>query len=132
MNANAKHSLIHLAHQLFDEIPQPDLVSYNTLIAAYADRGECGPVLSLFEEVRDLGLGLDGFTLSGVITACGDDVGLVRQLQCFVVMCGYDCYASVNNAVLACYSRKGFFNEAKRVFREMGRVGSGMRFHGMQ
>ncbi|KAK8468440.1 hypothetical protein PHAVU_006G029800 [Phaseolus vulgaris] len=38
-------------------------------------------------------------------------------------MCGYDCYASVNNTVLACYSRKGFFNEAKRVFREMGEGG---------
>ena len=66
---------------------------------------------------------LDGFTLSGVIIACGDDVGLVRQLHCFVVVCGYDCYASVNNAVLACYSRKGFLNEARRVFREMGEGG---------
>ncbi|TKY46703.1 Pentatricopeptide repeat-containing protein [Spatholobus suberectus] len=123
INAYAKHSLIHLAHQVFDKIPQPDIVSYNTLIAAYADRGECWPALRLFEEVRELGPGLDGFTLSGVITACGDDVGLVRQLHCFVVMCGYDCYASVNNAVLACYSRKGFLNEARRVFREMGEGG---------
>ena len=93
---------------MFDEIPQPDIVSYNTLIAAYADRGECRPALRLFAEVRELRFGLDGFTLSGVIIACGDDVGLVRQLHGFVVVCGYDCYASVNNAVLACYSRKGF------------------------
>ncbi|KAH1053863.1 hypothetical protein AAZX31_08G292100 [Glycine max] len=123
INAYAKHSLIHIARRVFDEIPQPDIVSYNTLIAAYADRGECGPTLRLFEEVRELRLGLDGFTLSGVITACGDDVGLVRQLHCFVVVCGHDCYASVNNAVLACYSRKGFLSEARRVFREMGEGG---------
>ncbi|KAK7271534.1 hypothetical protein RJT34_27509 [Clitoria ternatea] len=123
LNAYAKHSLTHLAHQLFDEIPQPDLVSYNTLIAAYADRGQCGPSLRLFQEVRQVGLDPDGFTLSGVITACGDDVVLVRQLHCFVVLCGYDSYASVNNAVLACYSRKGFLNEARRVFREMGEGG---------
>ncbi|KHM99692.1 Pentatricopeptide repeat-containing protein [Glycine soja] len=123
INAYAKHSLIHIARRVFDEIPQPDIVSYNTLIAAYADRGECGPTLRLFEEARELRLGLDGFTLSGVITACGDDVGLVRQLHCFVVVCGHDCYASVNNAVLACYSRKGFLSEARRVFREMGEGG---------
>ncbi|KAK7304934.1 hypothetical protein VNO77_42828 [Canavalia gladiata] len=123
INAYAKHSLVHLAHQVFDKIPQPDLVSYNTLIAAYADRGECGPALRLFEEVRELGLGLDGFTLSGVITACGGDVGLVKQLHCFVVLGGYDCYVSVNNAVLACYSRKGFLDETRRVFREMGECG---------
>ena len=64
---------------MFDEIPQPDIVSYNTLIAAYADRGECGPTLRLFEEVRELRLGLDGFTLSGVITACGDDIGFRKK-----------------------------------------------------
>ncbi|KAK7381078.1 hypothetical protein VNO78_33602 [Psophocarpus tetragonolobus] len=75
-----------------------ETVSLTTPLLLYADRGECGPMLRLFGEVRSLGLGLDGLTLSGVITACGDDVGLVRQLHCFVA----------------------FLNDARRVFREMG------------
>ncbi|XP_058751512.1 pentatricopeptide repeat-containing protein At3g49710 [Vicia villosa] len=120
IHACAKHSLLHLARQLFDQIPQPDLISYNTLIAAYARRGECGPALRVFKEVREVGLELDGFTLSGVVSACFEDVGLVRQLHCFSLVCGYGCYASVCNAVLACYGRLGRLQEARRVFREMG------------
>ncbi|KAJ1407881.1 Tetratricopeptide-like helical domain superfamily [Sesbania bispinosa] len=123
INAYAKHSLPNLARQLFDQIPQPDLVSYNTLIAAHARRGECEPALRVFKEAREAGLGLDGFTLSGVITACGDDSGLIRQLHCFAMLCGYHSYASVGNAVLACYGRQGHLPEAWRVFREMGEGG---------
>lgn len=120
IHACAKHNLPNLARQLFDEIPEPDIVSYNTLIAVHARRGECGQAVSVFKEVREVGLGLDGFTLSGVISACVEDVGLVRQLHCFALLCGYDCYASVCNAVLACYGRLGRLNESWRVFREMG------------
>lgn len=95
-------------------------MSYNTLIAAYAERGECEQALRLFEEVRETHLCIDGFTLSGVITACGNDIGLIKQLQCFAVFGGFDAYASVNNAILTCYSRKGFLSEARKVFFEMG------------
>ncbi|GAU37675.1 hypothetical protein TSUD_209640 [Trifolium subterraneum] len=120
IHACAQHSFPHLAYQLFNQIPQPDIVFYNTLIGAYARRGECGLALRVFKEVREVGLELDGSTLSGVISACVEDVGLVRQLHCFALLCGYDCYASVCNAVLACYGRQGQLDEAWRVFREMG------------
>ncbi|KAL4395730.1 hypothetical protein AHAS_Ahas01G0021100 [Arachis hypogaea] len=121
INAYAKHSLPHIARQLFDQIPQPDLVSYNTLISAYAERGDCEQALGLLRVVREKCLAIDGFTLSGVIDACcGRGVGLIRQLHCFVVMGGFDSYASVNNAILTSYSKEGFLGEAKRVFHEMG------------
>ncbi|RYR79858.1 hypothetical protein Ahy_A01g004661 [Arachis hypogaea] len=116
INAYAKHSLPHIARQLFDQIPQPDLVSYNTLISAYAERGDCEQALGLLRVVREKCLAIDGFTLSGVIDACcGRGVGLIRQLHCFVVMGGFDSYASVNNAILTSYSKEGFLGEAKRL-----------------
>ncbi|XP_019418448.1 PREDICTED: pentatricopeptide repeat-containing protein At3g49710 isoform X2 [Lupinus angustifolius] len=124
LHAYAKHSLPHLAHTLFDQIPQPDLVSYNTLIAAYADCGDCSHALRLFQDVRERPhLGIDGFTVSGMITAaaCCNDIGLnlIKQLHCFVIFGGFDAYTSVNNAILTCYSRKGFLCEARQVFYEM-------------
>ncbi|MBA0620305.1 hypothetical protein Godav_006054 [Gossypium davidsonii] len=118
--AYAKESLPSVAHNLFDQIPHPDLVSYNTLISAYADCGRTEPALELFKKMRDLCFEMDGFTLSGVITASLNDVCLIRQVHCFVVFCGFDSYASVNNALLSCYSKEGFLREAKRVFYEMG------------
>ncbi|GMJ08072.1 hypothetical protein like AT3G49710 [Hibiscus trionum] len=117
--AYAKESLPSIAHHLFDQIPHPDIVSYNTLISAYADCGQTRPALGLFKTMRQLCLEMDGFTLSGVITACLNDVFLIRQVHCFVVFGGFDAYASVNNALLSCYSKEGFLEEAKRVFNEM-------------
>ncbi|XVF17468.1 hypothetical protein REPUB_Repub10bG0124800 [Reevesia pubescens] len=84
---------------------QPDLVSYNSLISAYAGSGQTEPTLGLFKNMRELGFEMDGFTLSGLITACLNDVSLqpkndasfIRQLHCFVVIGGFDSYASVNN-----------------------------------
>lgn len=122
ISAYAKESFNHIAHQLFDQIPQPDLVSYNTLISAYADRGEIEPALCLFTSMREKGLDMDGFTLSAAITACSNDVDLIRQLHSLVIFNGFDSYVSVNNAMLTYYSKNGFLEEAKRVFYEMGEV----------
>ncbi|KAJ7952708.1 Pentatricopeptide repeat-containing protein [Quillaja saponaria] len=111
-----------IAHQLFDQIPQPDLISYNTLISAYADRGETEAAFCLFQGIREVGLDFDGFTLSGVITACCADVSLIRQLHSLAVSGGFDSFASVNNALLTYYSKNGFLDEAKQVFYGMGQI----------
>lgn len=67
-----------------------------------------------------MGFDMDGFTLSGVITACGNDVGLIGQLHGFAVAGGFDSYVSVNNVLVTLYGRNGFLGEAKRVFYGMG------------
>ncbi|KAL6338992.1 hypothetical protein AAG906_024143 [Vitis piasezkii] len=120
--AYAKESRPLIAHQLFDQIPQPDLVSYNTLISAYADCGETAPALGLFSGMREMGLDMDGFTLSAVITACCDDVGLIGQLHSVAVSSGFDSYVSVNNALLTYYGKNGDLDDAKWVFYGMGGI----------
>lgn len=65
-------------------------------------------------------LDMDGFTLSGVITACSNDVCLIRQLHSFAILGGFDSYVSLNNALIANYSKNGFLEEAKRIFYGMG------------
>ncbi|GLU20171.1 hypothetical protein SLE2022_363830 [Rubroshorea leprosula] len=118
--AYAKESLTHIARQLFEQIPEPDIVSYNTLISAYADCGEPEPAFHLFTSMKEMVLDMDGFTLSGVITACSNDVCLIRQLHSFAILVGFDSYVSVNNALIANYSKNGFLEEAKRIFYGMG------------
>ncbi|KAJ4846308.1 Pentatricopeptide repeat-containing protein [Turnera subulata] len=120
LDAYVKHSLPGSAHQLFDQIPQPDLVSYNTLITCHADCGNTLPALGLFREMRMVGFEMDGFTLSGVIMACGDDVGLIAQLHSFALITGLGCYVSVNNSLVTCYSKHALLEDAERVFSGMG------------
>lgn len=106
---------------MFDQIPQPDSVSYNTLISAYAAAGDTEEALCLFKDMRLKGCEMDGFTLSGIITSC-NRVGLVKQLHCFALHGGFSGYSSVNNSLLTYYNRTGFLLEAKSVFDEMGEL----------
>ncbi|KAL3721855.1 hypothetical protein ACJRO7_034231 [Eucalyptus globulus] len=127
------------ARRAFDVTPNPNVFSFNAIIApmprtgpvpryarssctplllsAFADRGETGLAFSLFAGMR---LDMDGFTLSAVVTACGDDVSLMRQLHSFAVSSGLDSYVSPSNALLTYYSKNGYLNEVKRMFDEMG------------
>ncbi|XP_015581733.2 pentatricopeptide repeat-containing protein At3g49710 [Ricinus communis] len=116
LDAYAKKSLTHIARGLFDQIPQPDAISYNTLITAYADCGDSLNALYLFREMRETGIDMDGYTLSGVITACCNDVNLIRQLHCLAVNYGLDSYVSVKNSFVTYYGKNGFLEEAERVF----------------
>ncbi|PIA25270.1 hypothetical protein AQUCO_12000016v1 [Aquilegia coerulea] len=122
ISAYAKESQIHIAHQLFDQIPQPDVVSWNTLISGYAERGEKVWGVYLFNEMRGMGQFMDGFTLSAVLTACSDDINLIKQIHSVVVCAGFDSYVSVGNVLISCYSKNGFLEESKRVFGEMSMI----------
>ncbi|KAL2936500.1 hypothetical protein RDABS01_034076 [Bienertia sinuspersici] len=120
ISAYVKEGQTRIAHKLFDEIPEPDIVSFNTLIAAYAERGETLYALKLFDRIRDMGVEMDGFSFSSMISASSDDVSLIKELHSLVVKGGYDVsYASVNNSLVSCYSKNGCLEEAKRVFCEM-------------
>lgn len=129
--AYAKESLIHVARQLFDQIPRPDLVSYNTLISAYADRGDTQQALCLYEGMKEMGLDMDGFTLSAAIAACSDDVGLIRQLHSVAVSGGFDSYTSVNNSLITYYSKNGQLGEAKKIFYGMSEMKDGVSWNSM-
>ncbi|CAM8995888.1 unnamed protein product [Rhodiola kirilowii] len=118
--AYAKEPLMGLARQLFDEIPEPDIVSFNTMISAFADSGAVKEALRLFKEVREVGIDMDGFTMSAAVTAACDCTELIRQLHGLAICGGFDCYASVNNSLLTYYGKNGFLEEAKRLFYGMG------------
>ncbi|CAI0405452.1 unnamed protein product [Linum tenue] len=70
--------------------------------------------------MRERLIDADGFTVSGVITACCNEVALLRQLHSLAVFCGYDSYVSVNNSLLTFYGKNGLLEEAKEVFVAMG------------
>lgn len=76
-------------------------------------------VVGLLGRMRETGLGMDGFTLSAMISSCCDDVWLIRQLHSMAVVGGYNSYGSVNNSLVSYYSKNGFLEEAKRIFCEM-------------
>ncbi|XP_073526054.1 uncharacterized protein [Phyllobates terribilis] len=122
ISAYAKESQPRIAHHLFDKIPHPDSISYNTLISAYAERGESKPALNLFSEMRQMRLEMDGFTFSGLITACYEDQLLVAQLHCLAVIGGFNSYTSLNNSLITFYSKNNRLAEAESLFFGMNTI----------
>eukprot|EP01018_Ginkgo_biloba_P002731 Gb_33134 [translate_table: standard] len=66
----AKCGSIENARDVFDKMPQRDVVSWNTMIAGYAMHG-CGKdALKLFEQMQCSGINPDHVTLVSVLSAC--------------------------------------------------------------
>ncbi|CAI0553592.1 unnamed protein product [Linum tenue] len=66
----AKSGFLGHARSLIDEIPQPDLVSLNALLAGYSLHGLDHEALEVFKRVFDLGLKPNSSTLATVIPVC--------------------------------------------------------------
>lgn len=60
------------AVQVFDSMPERNLVSWKAMIVAYAKNGLCGEALKLVYRMQAEGIEVDDYILSTVLTACGD------------------------------------------------------------
>ncbi|KAB5574403.1 hypothetical protein DKX38_001597 [Salix brachista] len=74
----AKCGVIHEAAQVFNEMPERNLVSWNSMITAYASHGHAKQALDVFEQMISGGSKPDDIALVGVLSACNHG-GLVAQ-----------------------------------------------------
>lgn len=78
----AKCGCLMEAHQLLDRISEPNVVSWTTVIAGYAQHGHGKMVLQLVDKMQRKGVQLNHVTFVSVISACSHS-GLVEE------GCGY-------------------------------------------
>ncbi|CAL1391104.1 unnamed protein product [Linum trigynum] len=110
------------ARKVFDRMTERTLVSYNTIISAYAQKGDEENALFLFVQMRREGNNpLTEFTVSSVLCACASkcDVLTSKQLHCFSIKNSMDENVFVGTALLDVYSKSGFVHDASRVFEGM-------------
>ncbi|KAD4384989.1 hypothetical protein E3N88_25157 [Mikania micrantha] len=74
----AKSGNIDAAVELFTEMQDKDLVSWNSMIVAFASHGHALKALKLFEQMREMGHEPDEITFVGVLSACSHG-GLLTQ-----------------------------------------------------
>ncbi|KAL4185602.1 hypothetical protein AMTRI_Chr10g231460 [Amborella trichopoda] len=116
--AYVSEGLVHRARELFNETAQRDVVSWNTLIAGYARMGYESGALGLLSTMIDSNETVDGFTISGAISACSSE----RQgkiVHALGVCLGLTVYVSVSNALITMYSGCGLLDDGIQVFVEM-------------
>ncbi|XP_073037876.1 pentatricopeptide repeat-containing protein At5g39350-like [Primulina eburnea] len=109
------------AKKLFDLLPQKDTKSWNIMINVYGLNGDGESALSLYSQMRLLGLKLDKVTYMGILSACSHS-GLVQQgrmvFNCMIqdgVLPCMEHYA----CILDLLGRKGYLKEARDIVQNL-------------
>ncbi|KAG5527613.1 hypothetical protein RHGRI_028510 [Rhododendron griersonianum] len=113
---------ISYARKLFDKMPEPPLLAYNTMIRVYTLNGSSREAIQLFVEMLAAGYPRpDKFTFPFVVKACGDLklLGLGVSVHGLAVTGGVKLETFLGNCLLAMYMNCGEKEVARRVFDAM-------------
>lgn len=72
INMYAKCGCVSEATQIFDSMPERNLISWKAMILCYAKNGFCREALKFMYRMQAEGIEVDDYVLSTVLTACGD------------------------------------------------------------
>ncbi|GAV79059.1 PPR domain-containing protein/PPR_2 domain-containing protein [Cephalotus follicularis] len=118
----AKCGVIDAAAKLFNGMSQRNLVSWNSMIAAYAAHGEAKEALILFERMKSCGLKPDDITFVGILSACSHGGLISEGLEIFENMEKYggvepkgEHYA----CMIDLFGRTGLLEEAYELIKKM-------------
>uniref|UniRef100_A0A6N2MSD0 DYW domain-containing protein n=1 Tax=Salix viminalis TaxID=40686 RepID=A0A6N2MSD0_SALVM len=109
------------AHQVFDTIPDLDVVSATTIIGQFARLHQYREAIQLFSRMLFLNITPNEFTFGTVIhssTSLGD-LNLGRQFQASAMKMGLSYMVFVGSAVLDFYAKTGSSQEAQRAFEDI-------------
>lgn len=108
------------AHKLFDQIPQPDLFIYNTMIKAHSlSPHSCRDSLAVFRSLtRDSGLFPNRYSFVFAFGACGNGLGVLEgeQVRSHAVKLGMEDNVFVVNALIGMYGKLGLVEDGRKVF----------------
>lgn len=114
---------VDYAQQVFDEMGERDLVSWNSILSGFVKADECEEALCVFSRMRFEGIDPNRTTLSSVIPACGRllELGVGQAIHGHVIKLGDEMVGdvSVNSALAFMYSKCGDMEYAERVFASM-------------
>ncbi|PIN07412.1 hypothetical protein CDL12_20023 [Handroanthus impetiginosus] len=111
---------ISMARKLFDEMPQKNVVSCNTMISCYSRDGLLQEALGVFSDMRKCDFKPTQFTFGSLLSCDQLDVLEGMQLQALIEKYGLlyiDAFAGT--ALLGMYGRHGCLDEALGIFESM-------------
>lgn len=111
------------AEKVFEKVKEPDLVLWNTMISGYSQHTEFSEeALDCFQEMQRHGFCPDDCSFVCVISACSNlsSPAQGKQLHSLAIKSEIPKNrVSVNNSLIALYSKCGNLNDASRVFNRM-------------
>ncbi|KAI3501715.1 hypothetical protein L1887_29688 [Cichorium endivia] len=121
VNMYAKCRLIDDAHKVFVRLPERDLVSWNTIIAGYAQNGFAGRAIELISQMQDEQLKPDPITIISILPAVGNlgYLTIGKSIHGYIFRSGYERHANISTALLDMYLKCGSLSTARVIFNKM-------------
>ncbi|XP_059637179.1 pentatricopeptide repeat-containing protein At5g40410, mitochondrial-like [Cornus florida] len=121
INMYGKSGYLNLAWRLFEAMPTPNLVSWNSIVAINIQNGFSDEGIGHFKLMRRAGINPDKATLVTLLQGCADfGVGkLTDAIHGFVISCGLNADISIGTALLGIYAKSGRLYASQEVFEEM-------------
>ncbi|XP_077235272.1 pentatricopeptide repeat-containing protein At1g59720, chloroplastic/mitochondrial-like isoform X2 [Tasmannia lanceolata] len=112
---------VTLAFQLFDEMPERNVVSWTTMINACIRSEQSANALILFREMQRAGVKPDCFTLVSVLSACAHlgALNLGRWVHVLIDRAGLELTVFVGTALVDMYCKCGNVDDGLNVFNSM-------------
>ncbi|XP_077249800.1 pentatricopeptide repeat (PPR) superfamily protein [Tasmannia lanceolata] len=110
------------ACKLFDEMPQRNVVSWNSLITCCEQNGPINEALELFSRMMKCGVEPDEVTLASVVSACASLSAVKEGMQIHARAIKSDEFRDdliLGNAFVDMYAKCGRIKEARRIFDRM-------------
>lgn len=137
-----KCGCVERASNVFDDIPNKDVLAWTAMISAFAVNGHGEEAFALFSKMEKHGIRPNQVTFGALLNACAHSGLLFKGRQCFSTM--KEVYGIVPNlqhyaCMVDLLSRAGLFKEALELIRTMpmrpdvyvlGALLGGCRMHG--
>ena len=119
VNMYSKCGSLDYARQLFDEMPERNIVSWTALVSGYAQHDRPDGCFKVFREMLVWHRPTE-FAFASVISACGGDGDCGRQVHALALKTSFDSCVFVGNALIMMYCRScGGADEAWSVYESM-------------
>ncbi|KAL0927838.1 hypothetical protein M5K25_002053 [Dendrobium thyrsiflorum] len=118
-------SLLHEACQVFDRMPQRNIISWSSIISMFTQHGEAQDALSLFscfQRSSNFSEHPNEFILASVLRACCQSsvvIGCAFQVHGLAIKTGFLLDVYVGTALINFYSRIGCMEGAMLIFDEL-------------
>ncbi|KAJ7528360.1 hypothetical protein O6H91_15G000200 [Diphasiastrum complanatum] len=121
VNMYAKCGCTEDARELFDNLSERDVVSWNAMIAGYAQNGLGKEALALYEQMKQEGMQPNNVTFVLLLKACASLAALEqgKQLHSEIMKRGFLSGVVVGNILVDMYAKCGCTEDARELFDNM-------------
>lgn len=118
INFYVKFGYANAARQVFDLMPERNVVPWTTVIGCYSRKGDLKMAYSLFSEMRQQGIQPSSVTLLSILSG----VSVLTDVQCWhgcAILYGFMSDMNLSNSLLNMYGKCGSSEDSRKFFEFM-------------